>query len=104
MKKIDHSNCFTDTKDIAAKIENIRYDGYKKIKGVKLSFLVNLNGLPLSLNIVPVNHHDSTLYIHTLKNFKIKKHIGRTVDRASKISTDTAYDATEIRKYNEKGK
>jgi hypothetical protein len=33
----------------------IGYDGYKKIKGVKLSILVDLNGLPLSLTIVLAN-------------------------------------------------
>jgi hypothetical protein len=46
---------------------NIGYDGYKKVKGVKLSFLVDSQALTLSIIIVPANKNESTLYIPTLK-------------------------------------
>jgi hypothetical protein len=43
LNKIDLSHCFTDTKAIPAKRGgNIGYDGYKKVKGVKLGVLVDL--------------------------------------------------------------
>ncbi|MGB9939370.1 transposase [Methanosarcina sp.] len=76
------------------------YDGYKKVKGVKLSVLVDLQGLPLSIIIVPANKNDSTLYIPTLKNFRIKRPIGRPVNRPSKVTADAMYDTAKIRKYN----
>jgi hypothetical protein len=52
---------------------NIDYDGYKKVKGVKLSVLVNLQELSLSIIVAPANQNDSTLYIPTIKNFKIRR-------------------------------
>lgn len=70
------------------KRRNIGYDGYKKVKGVKISVLVNLGGLPLSIIIVPPNKNDSTLYIPTLKNFNIKRPIGRPVNRPSKVTAN----------------
>jgi hypothetical protein len=50
----------------------IGFDSHKKVKGIKLSALVDLQGLPLSIINVPANKNDSTLYIPTFKNFKIK--------------------------------
>jgi len=44
--------------------------------------------------------NDSTLYIPTLKNFKIKRPIGRPVNRPSKVTADAMYDTAKIRKYN----
>ena len=44
--------------------------------------------------------NDSTLYIPILKNFKIKRPVGRPVTRPSKVTADGMYDTTEIRKYN----
>ncbi|MFV8417567.1 transposase, partial [Methanosarcina mazei] len=41
------------------------YDGHKKVKGIKISVLVDLQGLPLSIIVVPANKNDSTLYIPT---------------------------------------
>ncbi|MGE5458367.1 MAG: transposase, partial [Methanococcaceae archaeon] len=67
------------------------YDGHKKVKGIKLSVLVDLQGLPLSIIVVPANENDSTLYIPTLQNFKIKRPIGRPVSRPSKVTTDAIY-------------
>ncbi|WP_156161218.1 transposase [Methanosarcina sp. 1.H.A.2.2] len=52
------------------------YDGYKKVKRVKISVLVDLEGLTLSIIVVPANENDSTLYVPTLKNFKIQRPIG----------------------------
>jgi hypothetical protein len=62
--------------------------------------LVDLQGLPLSIIVFPVNRNDSTLYIPTLKNFKIKRCIGRSVTKPSKVTVDAMYDTTKIRKYN----
>ena len=81
---------------------NIGYDGHKKVKGIKLSVLVDLQGLPLSIIIVPANKNDSTLYIPTLKNFRIKRPVGRPVNRPSKVTADMIYDIAKIRKYNRK--
>jgi hypothetical protein len=51
-----------------------------------------LQGLPLSIIVVPANKNDSTLYIPTLKNFKIKRPGGRPVTRPSKVTADGMYD------------
>jgi hypothetical protein len=59
---------------------------------VKLSVLVDLQGLPLSIIIVPANKSDSTLYIPTLKNFRIKRPVGRPVNRPSKMTADAMYN------------
>ncbi|RPJ71897.1 MAG: IS4/IS5 family transposase [Alphaproteobacteria bacterium] len=67
---------------------------------MKLSFLVDLQGLPLSIIVAPANKNDSTLYIPTLKNFKIKRPVGRPVTRPSKVTADGMYDTAKIRKYN----
>lgn len=39
-----------------------------KGKGIKLSVLVDLQGLPLSIIVVPANKNDSTLYNLYLKS------------------------------------
>ena len=72
------------------------------MKGIKLSVLVDLQGLPLSIIVVPANKNDSTLYIPTLKNFEIKRPVGRPVNRPSKVTADKMYDTVKIRKYNRK--
>ena len=46
--------------------------------------------------------NDSTLYIPKLKNFKIKRPVGRPVTRPSKMTADGMYDTAKIRKYNRK--
>jgi len=46
------------------------YDGYKKIKGNKLSALVDRNGLPLACTVAQANAHDSRLYEPTLEAFE----------------------------------
>ena len=74
------------------------YDGYKKVKGNKLSALVDRNGLPLDCTVSPANVHDSRLYEPTLEAFEIPK----VLDRPIIISADAAYDAREIRQYNRK--
>jgi hypothetical protein len=81
---------------------NIGYDGYKKVKGVKLSVLVNLQELPLSIIVAPANQNDSMLYIPTIKNFMIRRPRGRPVNRPSKVTADAIYDTSEIREYNRK--
>lgn len=35
-----------------------------------------------------------------LKNFKIRRHVGRPVNRPSKMTADGMYDTSKIRKYN----
>ena len=83
---------------------NTGYDGYKKVKGVKLSVLVDSQELPLSIIVVPANQNDSTLYIPTLKNFRIRRSKGRPVNRPSKVTADAIYDTDEIREYNRRRK
>ncbi|WP_214084063.1 IS5 family transposase [Methanoculleus sp.] len=72
------------------------YGGYKKVKGNKLSVLVDRNGLPLACTVAPANIHDSRLYEPTLEAFEISE----VPDRPIIISADAAYDAREIRQYN----
>jgi hypothetical protein len=50
-----------------------------------------LKDLPLSIIVVPANKNDSTLYIPTLKNFKIKRSVGRPVNRPSKMTANGMY-------------
>ena len=40
------------------------------------------------------------IYLPTLKNFKIKRPVGRPVNRPSKVTADGMYDTAKIRKYN----
>lgn len=47
------------------------YDGYRKVKGSKLSALVDRNGLTLACTVSPANIHDSRLYEPTLEAFTI---------------------------------
>ena len=67
---------------------------------MKLSVLVDLQELPLSIIVVPANQNDSTLYIPTLKNFKIKRPKGRPVNRPLRVTANAIYDTDEIREYN----
>ena len=54
----------------------------------------------MSIIVVPANQNDSTLYIPTLKNFKIKRPKGRPVNRPLRVTADAIYDTYEIREYN----
>ncbi|WP_440948770.1 hypothetical protein ACSAZL_03040 [Methanosarcina sp. T3] len=49
--------------------------------------------------VVLANENGSTLYIPTLKNFRIKRPKGRPVNRPSKVTADAIYDTDNIRKY-----
>ena len=98
IRKIDISRCSTDTKDIPQKGGSTGYDGYKKVKGNKLSALVDWNGLPFACTVSPANIHDSRLYEPTLEAFEIPN----VQDRSAIVSADAAYDAREIRQYNRK--
>lgn len=101
LKKIDLSHYFTDTKDIPAKNGgNIGYDSYKKVKGIKLSVLTGLQGLPLSIIVVSANKNDSIICIPTIKNFNIKRPVGRPINRSSKVTADGMYNTVKIRKYS----
>jgi len=73
-------------------MEKYRIQRPQKIKGIKISVLVDLQGPSLLIIIVPTNKNDSTVYIPTLKNFNIKKPVGRPVNSPSKVTTDTMYD------------
>lgn len=72
------------------------------MKGVKISALVDDNGLPLSTVVSPANIHDSKLYLPTLGGLKIKKQKGRPIIRPKAITADGAYDSEEIRAHNRK--
>ena len=72
------------------------YDGYKKVKGSKLSALVDRNGLPLACTVGAANVHASCLYEPTLEPFEIRE----LQVRLMIISADAAYDARKIRQYN----
>ena len=76
------------------------YDGFKKIKGIKIGILTDRNGLPLSLFISPANIHDSKLYSSILEYVKIKLPSGGPITRPSLINADAAFDSEQIRKYN----
>ena len=43
---------------------NIAYDGYRKVKGVKLSVLVDLQGLPLLLLFLQTKMTQLFIYLH----------------------------------------
>lgn len=103
LDKIDISCCI-DTNSIKAKKGDIGFDVYKKIKGIKLSALVDKYGLPLSVFIAPANVHDSRLYLPTISGFKIEKPIGRPITRPKTIIGDASFDTEEIRDHNLKRK
>ncbi|QYZ79189.1 IS4/IS5 family transposase [Methanofollis formosanus] len=78
----------------------IGFDGHKRIKGNKLSVLVDRNGRPLSCVISPANIHDSTLYMQTLEGFTS---FGNKF-KPTFISADPAYDSIKIRAYNDQNR
>ncbi|GEM_PF-5016864 len=61
---------------------------------------MDLRELPLSIIIDSANKNDSTLYIPTLKNFRVERPVGRPIYRPSKVTADAMYDTVNIRKYN----
>ena len=74
------------------------YDGYKKVNGNQLSALVEWNGLSLACTVAPANIHDSQLYEPMLGAFEIPS----VREHPLITSVDPAYDAREIRQYNQK--
>lgn len=70
----------------------------KKVKGNKLSALIDRNGLSLACMVAPANIRDSRLYEPTLEAFEIPE----VQKRPTIISTDAAYDVREVRQYNRK--
>jgi transposase len=78
----------------------IGYDGFKKIKGIKIGVSTEKNGLPLSIFISPANIHDSKLYLPIIENVKIKLPVGAPITRPHLINADAAFDSKEIRNYN----
>lgn len=80
----------------------IGYDGNKKVKGIKISTLVDANGRPLSVIVSPANIYDSELYQPTIEGFRIKISRGRPITRPTIIIADAAFDTKEIREYNRK--
>lgn len=78
----------------------IGYDGFKKIKGIKIGISTEKNGLPLSIFISPANIHDSKLYLPIIENVKIKLPVGAPITRPRLINADAAFDSKEIRNYN----
>ena len=78
----------------------IGYDGFKKIKGIKIGVSTEKNGLPLSIFISPANIHDSKLYLPIIENVKIKLTVGAPITRPRLINADAAFDSKEIRNYN----
>ena len=81
----------------------IGYDGFKKIKGIKIGALTNKNGLTLSVFIPLANIHDSKLYHAIIGEVKIKLPLGAPITRPSLVNGDTAFDSREIRNYNRRG-
>ena len=72
------------------------------MKGVKISALVEKDGLPLSIVVAPANVHDSKFYLPTIERFKLKIPIGRPITRPEEVMADAAYNSEVIRKYNRK--
>jgi transposase len=78
----------------------IGYDGFKRIKGIKIGISTEKNGLTLSIFISPANIHDSKLYLPIIENLKIKLPVGAPITRPRLINADNAFDSKEIRNYN----
>lgn len=78
----------------------IGFDGNKKVKGIKISMLTDVNCNPLSSIVAPANIHDSKLYQPTIDGFKIKISQGIPITRPTVVVGDAAYDTREIRNQN----
>ncbi|HIH03358.1 MAG TPA: IS5 family transposase [Methanoregulaceae archaeon] len=78
----------------------IGYDGYRRIRGSKISLLVERHGRPIACVIVPANVHDATAYHHTLAACRISRPRGRPITRPGEILADAAYDTQAIRRTN----
>lgn len=78
----------------------IDYDRHRRIRGSKISALVDGHGRPLACVIVPANVPDARLYHPTVTAFSIPHAIGYPITRPKEILADVAYDTAAIR--NEK--
>ena len=76
------------------------FDGYKGIKGNKVSFAASKDGLPLSFSVAPGNVHDSKLYFKTVQGIKVKQLGKKALNKPNVINADAAYDSKKIREYN----
>ena len=78
----------------------IGYDGYHRVRGSKISLLVERHGRPIACVIVPANVHDATVYESTLAACQIPRPRGRSITRPREILADAAYDTKAIRYRN----
>lgn len=93
----------TDTYFVKNKlcIDNIgRNVKYKSKKGIKISSIVDMNGVPLSLICDKCNIHDSKLFIDTKNNMLVDTNPLKyqyTNKYKQYLLADTAYDSKKIR-------
>ena len=78
----------------------IGYDGYRRIRGSKISLLVERHGRPIACVIVPANVHDAMSYQPTLATCHIPRARGRPITRPGEVLADAAYDTQAIRRTN----
>ena len=78
----------------------IGYDGYHRVRGSKISLLVERHGRPIACVIAPASVHDATVYEPTLAACRISRPRGRPITRPREILADAAYDTKAIRYRN----
>ena len=79
-------------------MDEIGYDGFKRITGTKIHVAVESNGLPVSIVASPANVHDSTRFIdvmESISDFVDDDMMNQTVS----VYADKGYDANLIREY-----
>ena len=79
--------------------ELIGYDGNKHRKGCKVHAAVTAESLPLSIAVGPGDEHDSKRFIEVLGRIRVKRKIGRPINRPKELYADSAYDSKKIREY-----
>ena len=79
--------------------ESVRYNGYKRRKGVKAHAAVSSDSLPLAIIVGPGNEHDSLRFEKGTGSIRINIGRGRPRSKPHEVLADAAYDTELIRCY-----
>jgi len=79
--------------------EPVGYDGYWRVKGMKIHVAVTKESLSISLVVGPGDEHDSRRFREVMDGIRVKYGRGRPSSRPGEVSGDSAYDTRDVRAY-----
>jgi transposase len=101
-KFLSTDTCFIPNK-CGIKLSRNRF--YKSKKGLKISTINDVNGIPLSIIIKNGNIHDSKIFIETYHNMKVNTEAykyKKSNKHKQYVLADKGYDSGDIKKFLEK--